>query len=112
MGWAKGQSGNLKGRPPSHHSGFLAKKAREYTQEALDCLVAACREGNIVAAMALLDRGYGKPAQTILGDREQPLLVDFRWANDPLPEVIEQVLERTIDAAEDDYVWATAEAPD
>jgi hypothetical protein len=35
-----------------------------------------------VAAMReLLDRGYGKATQPVAGDRNAPLLVDFRWSD-------------------------------
>jgi hypothetical protein len=34
----------------------------------------------VAAAVALLDRGWGKPAQTILGDADAPLEHVIRWA--------------------------------
>jgi hypothetical protein len=39
----------------------------------------------IAAIIALLDRGFGKPTQTISGDTNSSLLVDFRWASDAAP---------------------------
>jgi hypothetical protein len=65
----KGQSGNPTGRPR-----VIAKVrdiAREYTEEAIDALVRVVRDKKspaaavVAAASAILDRGYGKPTQTI-----------------------------------------------
>ena len=60
--------------------------ARAHTPEAVAALVAALdspRE-RVSAAVALLDRGWGKPTQPLAGDRAVPLLVDFRWSDGPL----------------------------
>jgi HEAT repeat protein len=45
----------------------LQALAREHTEEAIDALVAALKHPatRVSAATALLDRGYGKPVQTL-----------------------------------------------
>lgn len=61
----KGQSGNPGGRPAVLKD--IRDLARVHTSEALAALVAAlARPGErVAAASALLDRGYGKPAQAL-----------------------------------------------
>ena len=78
-----GQSGNPAGRPKD--SGSEVKKlAREHCAEAIATLAEIMREGNhrdrVAASVALLDRGYGKPAQTIGGDPEgAPVAMSVTW---------------------------------
>jgi hypothetical protein len=73
-----GQSGNPGGRPKA--DGKLKEAARTHTEAALQVLVDALShtDGRIAlkAAELLLDRGYGKPAQTIAGDPENPLVFE------------------------------------
>jgi len=59
----------------------LQDLAREYTEDALETLSKICSKGQseaarVAAAVALLDRGYGKPKQTaeVTGKDEAPLL--------------------------------------
>jgi len=63
----KGQSGNPSGRPKNTHD--VRVLAKRYTQEALEKLVEWMRSDNpkasVAAAMAILDRAHGKPAQTV-----------------------------------------------
>lgn len=72
-------SGNPGGRP--RELGSLSQLARTHTVEALTCIVNTMRETEsddvrIKAASMLLDRGYGKPAQAIVGeDGQSPLTV-------------------------------------
>ena len=67
--WRKGQSGNPGGRPKV--IGDLQEQARQWAPEALEALreIAASKDAppsaRVSAAVALLDRGYGKPAQSI-----------------------------------------------
>jgi hypothetical protein len=65
--WRKGQSGNPGGRP--RIAADVKAEARKHTQEALDRLVYWMRsqdpQASIRAAMALLDRGCGKPEQAV-----------------------------------------------
>lgn len=70
MPFKKGQSGNPGGRP---HADFRIKDlAKEYTEDALKTLAEICSRGEnegarVAAAEALLNRGWGKPAQAIVG---------------------------------------------
>src|ERR1019366_5223191 len=65
--WHKGQSGNPGGRPAV--AAEVKAEARRHTKEALDRLVYWMRsddpQASIRAAMALLDRGCGKPEQNL-----------------------------------------------
>lgn len=67
MAFQPGQSGNPGGRPKE--CAEVKALAREYGQEAIEKLVALMRgEDNRIAqaaAQALLDRGYGKPSQSV-----------------------------------------------
>ena len=59
----------------------IASLARSITQPALKTLAAIKRQpkapaaARVQAAVALLDRGWGKPKQTVGGDIENPLAV-------------------------------------
>lgn len=68
------------GRKPgtvNRNTSEMRKLAQKYGVEAIEALATALRSNDpkisIMAANALLDRGYGKPAQTIAGDPENPL---------------------------------------
>jgi len=83
MAFQPGQSGNPGGRP--REAAAIKALAREHTEAAIAVLVGALSDENgrtrIAAAEALLDRGYGKPAQTIAGDPEAPQHMVIGWAN-------------------------------
>lgn len=71
--WRPGQSGNPAGRPKDQHK--IQMLARSFGAEAIDKLVELMRSGENQdiqrrAAMAILDRGYGKPQPAT---DEQPL---------------------------------------
>ena len=88
-----GQSGNPSGRPKKDADiEFLAK---QHTPEAISALVAALKspKERVPAAVALLDRGWGRPAQKIMGDANAPLIVDFRWADAVVTAVVPPVIE-------------------
>lgn len=82
--WTKGRSGNPGGRP--REVGELRALARERTKDALDTLAAimgspkAPPAARVAAAVAILDRGHGRPVQAIAGGDGGPLVV--RWAGE------------------------------
>jgi hypothetical protein len=64
--WVKGQSGNPKGRPPADQD--VAALCRIHTPECVETLVRAMRTSprdRVPAAIALLDRGWGRPKQQL-----------------------------------------------
>ncbi len=78
-----GRPKGVKDRSTIAQRATLSELARRYTKTALKTLVDVCTGGQseaarVSAATALLDRGYGKPAQEItgtvdVGDRSQRL---------------------------------------
>lgn len=81
MPFKKGQSGNPGGRPKENAD--VRRLAREHTAEAVNRLVAWMRsdsaKASVSAAQALLDRGWGKPAQAhrFEGEDGQPPVFTF-----------------------------------
>jgi Family of unknown function (DUF5681) len=78
MPFEKGKSGNPGGRPKV--VGEVQALAREYTKEAVETLrdimldKKAPPAARVAAANSILDRGYGRPSQTINpGGRDTPL---------------------------------------
>lgn len=65
--WKKGQSGNPGGRPKDDHE--IRELARSHCREAIERLAQIVRgedvKAAVAAANALLDRGYGRPAQAV-----------------------------------------------
>lgn len=66
--WVKGQSGNPNGRPKANLE--VIELARSFAPEALKTLREIAATGSsesarVAAANALLDRGFGRPAQTL-----------------------------------------------
>jgi hypothetical protein len=79
--FVKGQSGNPTGRPKDVER--VSEAAREHTQEAIERLVAWMKSDNpkasVSACNALLDRGWGRPAQTVEAGPELAKIL-FAWA--------------------------------
>jgi hypothetical protein len=71
MPFQKGKSGNPGGRPKGYAD--LTEAARRHSKDALRTLVNALNDEKLCvqAAVALLDRGYGKPAQAHTGEGGQ-----------------------------------------
>jgi hypothetical protein len=71
--WGKGQSGNPGGRSPrvGPNGETVAELARAHTADAIGTLVEVCNNtkelsfARISAANALLDRGWGKPKESV-----------------------------------------------
>jgi hypothetical protein len=67
--WVKGVSANPGGRPKERPE--VRMLARKRTEEAVETLAAICSDpeaphaARVAAAVALLDRGWGKPTQPI-----------------------------------------------
>ncbi len=85
----KGQSGNPGGRPKEVAE--VRALARKHGQAAIKKLAALLKSKDervvLGAAKELLDRGYGKSAQTITGEGGQgPVAVTFRMYLQPGPD--------------------------
>jgi hypothetical protein len=65
-GWRPGQSGNAGGRPKNVVN--VQELARSHTEAAIETLVDALRDPRlkVQAAVALLERGWGKPLQPVV----------------------------------------------
>jgi hypothetical protein len=70
----RGQSGNPGGKP---RSGDAISKARQYTDLAIEALVEALKdpEQRIAAAIAILDRGWGKPPVAVLAQVQSSVVI-------------------------------------
>ncbi len=72
----KGQSGNPGGRPKAIAE--VRDLAREKTKKAIEGLASIADDtkappaARVAAYNSLLDRGWGRPAQTISGDPDEP----------------------------------------
>lgn len=94
--WKKGQSGNPGGRSPrvGPNGETIAELARAHTAEALATLVEVCNakqnepRDRVSAANAILDRGWGKPKESVDLDAKVegsgvPVIQIVRYAPDP-----------------------------
>jgi hypothetical protein len=82
MPFEPGKSGNPNGRPKTvlADGRSLSELAREHTEDAVDMLVAAMNDGaasvqaRVAAACALLDRGWGRPKQEMVGSMDSKVI--------------------------------------
>ena len=95
--WTKGQSGNPSGRPRSDHN--VKELARSHCPEAIETLATICRKGTsesarVAAAIALIERGYGKAPSTFSDDAGGLVIRVIRFAEleveTGLPEIEQQ----------------------
>lgn len=91
-GFRKGVSGNPGGRKPDAELADVKAKAREHAGDALAALVKIATKGKsesarVSAAEAILNRGYGKPAQAVTGE----------GGEGPVRIVVETGVERAAD---------------
>jgi hypothetical protein len=76
MAWQKGQSGNPGGRKKDVVN--VMALARQHTPQAIKTLHEICSDpkmppnARVQAAVAILDRGWGKPAQTVQVQKQEP----------------------------------------
>lgn len=78
--WVKGVSGNPGGKPLGYVE--MRAAARVHTQAAIDTLVRNLNSPTlgVQAAVAILDRGYGRPAQPQSGEGgEGPVEYLVKW---------------------------------
>jgi hypothetical protein len=74
--YVKGQSGNPTGQ--NHREPWRIKElAQQYTETAIETLVEIARSGSsesarVAAAVAILDRGWGKPAMQVQVEPKTP----------------------------------------
>lgn len=84
MPFRKGQSGNPGGRPKA--VGVVRDLAREHTPNAINALAEIMNDEEvppaqrIAAAQVMLDRGWGKPMQTVEGNVDKTLEVVIKDA--------------------------------
>lgn len=82
---------------PNKATADIKAAAQLHGKEAIEKLVALLRGNNpevaLKAANAILDRGYGKPAQMLQGDPEKPLAVNVA-ALDAFTQRIAAMAER------------------
>jgi hypothetical protein len=95
--WRPGQSGNPKGRPkPEVDIAALARKHGPKCIKIVAGIMMKDKDSKVrlAAAIALLDRGWGRPAQAITGENGQPIAIDFRWADSVPTITITQTVEK------------------
>jgi hypothetical protein len=74
--WHKGRSGNPGGAPKRYEGPTLAELCKAQTVEAVKTLIVMMRfkgPNQLPAAIAILDRGWGKPTQRIESEGDSPI---------------------------------------
>ena len=95
--WVKGQSGNPGGRPKEAIT--LMSLAGVHTVAAIETLVMLMKNPKsppmvkVVAARELLDRGHGRPHQSISGTLDVNVREQFTLAIASAPAIIEQYIK-------------------
>jgi hypothetical protein len=94
----KAQSGNPNGRPKVVQS--FVDLARSHTTEAIGTIVAIMKDSNaspaarVSAACALLDRGWGKPAQMVTANVQEKRSIR-QWSTEELTEFLNDATGRS-----------------
>ena len=105
-----GKSGNPGGVPKDADD--IPAYARQFGREAVDTMVKCLHDPKwkLPAAIALLDRGFGKPVQQLIGDPNTPIAFEIVWgpAREPQTPVIEANAEESAEIAEAEVVWGSA----
>jgi len=112
--WAKGESGNPGGRPKAQ--GEIREIARKHTDAAIETLVRimntenASHSAQVAAASALLDRGWGRPAQTINANIDGKESAEDLLTETFLSDLLEGFSKRSEQAGSSDRATVTPQA--
>jgi hypothetical protein len=95
--WKPGQSGNPRGRPPAPVD--IAALARVHGPRCIDVAVELLGDADpkvrLATVIALLDRGFGRPMQTIsTPDGDSPIALHLLAAKLVSAEIMERMAER------------------
>lgn len=79
MPFQKGRSGNPGGRPKENNEvkALARKHSRAAIKRLAEWMASDEPKASVAAAVALLDRGYGKPTQAITGDGGGPVVIEW-----------------------------------